>query len=216
MADSSALRQEQEKTLQTPRRSYGLLAQALFYVFDLIYGKGRNLSKFKALEILARMPYQAWERAAYGALTVGFREPDPAHIVFDYVAESRAQQDNEQWHMLILEEMIRQKGIQENYWLYCFAPPVISFIHYHISLFLYLMNPKWGYGVNADFEDHAEHEYMQFVKENPSFENEPFVSGFKKDYGDFKTWADVFRNIGLDERKHKDESVARMTRKRYS
>jgi len=214
-AVSEDLAREQGRTLQAPRRRYGLLARVLFSTFDFFYGRQRTLSKFKVLEVMARMPYQAWERAAYGALTVGFRDPEPAHRVFGYVTESRAQQDNEQWHMLMLGEMIKQKGVQENYWLYQFLPPIICFIHYHVSLFLYLMDPKWGYGLNADFEDHAEHEYMEFVRENPSFEREPFVSAFKKDYGDFKTWADVFRQIGLDERRHKEESIARMACGRF-
>jgi hypothetical protein len=73
-----------------------------------------------------------------------------------------------------------------------------------------------SYLLNADFEDHAEHEYMELVRENPQFESEPFVSDFKKEYGDLKTWADVFRQIGLDERLHKEESLRRIACARFS
>jgi hypothetical protein len=57
---------------------------------------------------------------------------------------------------------------------------------------------------------------MEFVRENPSFEQEPFQSDFENDYGRFKSLADLFRQIGMDERHHKDESVARMSQPRFS
>ena len=56
---SENLKAEQEKTLAAPRRRYGFLAGLLFGGMDLFYGGGRNLSKFKVLEVIARVPYQA-------------------------------------------------------------------------------------------------------------------------------------------------------------
>ena len=57
---------------------------------------------------------------------------------------------------------------------------------------------------------------MEFVRENPSLEAEPFDSDFKQDYGDFKNCADLFRRIGLDERIHKEESLNRIKSARFS
>ena len=79
-----------------------------------------------------------------------------------------------------------------------------------------MIHPEWSYELNADFEDHAEHEYMEFVRENPGFEKEAFESTFEKDYGSFKTLADLLRNIGLDERQHKEESLRRAQNPRFS
>lgn len=53
------LRAEQEATLSSPRRSYGIAAKVLFATMDLLYGKPRTLSKFKVLEIIARVPTSA-------------------------------------------------------------------------------------------------------------------------------------------------------------
>src|SRR5262245_13460066 len=50
---------EQSRTLSSPRRRYGILARALFFTLDLFYGRPRTLSKFKVLEVIARVPYQA-------------------------------------------------------------------------------------------------------------------------------------------------------------
>lgn len=78
------------------------------------------------------------------------------------------------------------------------------------------MKPAWSYALNADFEDHAEHEYMLFVHENPQFETEPFQSTFREDYGFYPNLADLFRRIGVDERMHKIESLNRIDRARFS
>ncbi|HEY0467347.1 MAG TPA: hypothetical protein VGC79_24275, partial [Polyangiaceae bacterium] len=55
----------QAATLSTPRRHYCSAARALFLGLDLIYGTKRTLEKFRVLELIARVPYQAWEHAAY-------------------------------------------------------------------------------------------------------------------------------------------------------
>ncbi len=182
---------------------------------DLGYGEKRTLSKFKVLEIIARVPYQAWEHVAYIAMTHTYKMPDFARRIFDFIQESRHQQDNEQWHLLILEEMTQKKNIRENFFLYLIVPQFIAFFYYHVSWLLYAIRPSWSYALNADFEDHAEHEYMEFVQENPALEQEPFESDFKNDYGYFENVADLFRNIGLDERHHKEESLARIEKARF-
>jgi ubiquinol oxidase len=209
------LKQEQQKTLSTPRRRYGLLARALFGFMDLFYGSARTLPKFNVLEVIARVPYQSWEHVAYIAMTHTYAKPGFARRIFDFVKESRAQQDNEQWHLLILEEMIQKKGCKPNFFLFRILPQFAAFFYYHVSWLLYVMKPSWSYGLNADFEDHAEHEYMEYVRQNPELEHQPFESEFKADYGDFASLADLFRRIGLDERLHKDESLARMGHARF-
>jgi hypothetical protein len=59
---------------------------------------------------------------------------------------------------------------------------------------------------NAEFEDHAEHVYAQFVEEHSEWEQQPVKNEQVKEYGKFLTWADVFRRIGLDERDHMNMS----------
>ena len=207
---------EQARTLATPRRDYGLLARILFFTMNLFYGSRRTLSKMKVLEVIARVPYQSWEHVAYVAVTHTYGDPSFARRIFEFVRESRAQQDNEQWHLLILEEMIHAKNMREGYIRYRVFPQLIAFFYYHVSWLLYVIEPKLSYELNADFEDHAEHEYMDFVRETPAMENEPFHSAFEKDYGSFASVADLFRQIGLDERHHKNESVARMQQPRFT
>lgn len=212
---SEQLKQEQEKTLAAPLMRYGLLARLLFVSMDLLYGRKKTLAKFRVLEIIAWMPYQAWENVAYIAITHAHADPDVARRIFEWVRESRLQQDNEQWHLLILAELKNQKGIRENFFQHWLIPQVIAFLYYNFSWLLYVIRPKWSYLLNAHFEDHAEHEYMKFVAENPALEQEPFESMFRDDYGRFASLADLFRQIGYDERVHKLESLARLDVARF-
>lgn len=210
------LKSEQEKTLATPRMRYDLLARLLFLGMDVFYGRARRLSKFKVLEVIARVPYQSWEHVAYIAMTHTYGEPNFARRIFDFVAEARHQQDNEQWHLLILEEMTHRQGVKEGFIRYRLLPQLMAFFYYHISWLLYVIRPGLSYHLNACFEDHAEHEYMEFVRENPALEELPFESVFEKEYGCFATQADLFRRIGLDEREHKEESLTRIDKPRFA
>ena len=180
------LREEQKKTLAMSPIKYGLLAKILFVVMDLFYGRKRSWNKFKVLEIIA------------------------------CVQEARHQQDNEQWHLLLLEERIHRQQIPEMFFLHRIVPQVIAFFYYQISWLLYVIKSSWSYRLNVEFQDHPEREYMLFAREHPELEAEPFESDFKKDYGDLSMMADVIRQIGYDERMHKEESIMKMGMARFA
>ncbi|MCU4186895.1 hypothetical protein K6U06_21195 [Acidiferrimicrobium sp. IK] len=206
----------QRETLEAPRRRYGPGAKALFALLDAVYGKPRTLSKFKVLELVARVPYQSWEQVAYIAITHTHQRPDLARRVFDRVTESRGQEDNEQWHLLILEEMIARSDSREGWIRFTLFPQLLAFVYYQLSWLLYVIRPAWSYRLNADFEDHAEHEYAYLVAEHPEWEEQPFESVFAADYAEVDSVADLFRMISYDERVHKNESLAAMAAPRFS
>lgn len=208
-------RHAQEVVLGSPRMQYGVLAQLLFMTMDLVYGRQKTFSKFKVLELIARVPYQSWENVAYIAITHMYADWEFSRRVFDRVKEARESQDNEMWHLLILEELTHAHGIKENFLRYRILPQIIAFTYYHICWFLYAIKPAWSYSLNAQFEDHAEHEYMEFVAENPQLEWEGFKSLFEADYGSFENVADLFRQIAYDERMHKEESLEAIATARF-
>ena len=78
--------------------------------------------------------------------------------MFDRVRESRQQQDNEQWHLLILEELIVLREVCEGFVRFWLIPQFIAFVYYQIVWLLYVVRPSLAYRLNAEFEDHAEHE----------------------------------------------------------
>jgi hypothetical protein len=213
---SARLREEQLTTLETPRRKASWSARALFAAMDLLYGRARSLPKLRVLELVARVPYQAWENVAYVAVTHTSRQPDFARRVFDQVRVSRFEQDNEQWHLLILEELLQRDRRRLGFLRHRVVPQILAFAYYQLSWFLYALRPAWSYRLNADFEDHAEHEYALLVQEHPEWEDLPYEGSFVDDYGRYDSQADLFRQIGYDERLHRLESERRMTRSRFA
>ena len=212
--DHERLLAEQQATLGSPRRRAGLSARVLFVVMDVVYGKPRTLEKFRVLELIARVPYQAWENVAYVAVTHTARQHEFARRVFDRVRVSRWEQDNEQWHLLILEELTRDAP--RGSWLRSrLLPQIIAFAYYQLSWLTYAIRPASSYRLNADFEDHAEHEYALLVSEHPEWEDTPFTSEFVEDFGRYASLADLFRQIGYDERLHKLESEANLAAPRF-
>lgn len=205
----------QAESLAAPRRPYGVPARLLFFMLDAIYGKKRTLSKFKVLELVARVPYQSWEQAAYIAITHVHEHTGMARRIHERVVESRGQQDNEQWHLLILDELIARSGVSESRVKFFWIPQAIAVVYYQVSWLMFVVRPKWSYQLNADFEDHAEHEYAHLVQEHPEWERTPFESEFAAEYGTFESLADVFRQIGHDERVHKLESEEHIASARF-
>jgi hypothetical protein len=213
--DPQRLRAEQQVSLSTPRRRASLSARGLFVFMDVVYGKRRTLEKFRVLELVARVPYQAWENVAYVAVTHTASEPNFARRIFDRVRASRWEQDNEQWHLLILEELLSDQPAG-SWFKRRLLPQLLAFGYYQLSWVMYVINPKWSYRLNADFEDHAEHEYAHLVQEHPEWEQQPFESSFSDDFGQYESLAHVFRQIGYDERLHKLQSEAAMAAPRFS
>ncbi len=209
------LRRAQAETLEAPRRRYGLAARILFRLLDVVYGKSLTLSKFKVLELIARVPYMAWEHVAFIAITHVHADTGMARRIHERVATSRAEQDNEMFHLLIIEELIAKSGQRQPQIKFFWLPQAIAFVYYHLSWLLFVVNPSWSYRLNADFEDHAEHEYMTMVAEHPDWDSAPFESSFADDFGHFSSLADVFRQIGHDERVHKLASEALMKNPRF-
>ena len=199
-----------------PKRKYAIAARLLFGLMDLLYGRSRSLAKFKVLEIVARVPYQAWEQVAYIALTHRYNRLQFARRVFERVHESRSQQDNEQWHLLIIQELLDDRDEPDSLVRYRLVPQALAFVYYQLSVGLFIVRPGWSYRLNADFEDHAEHEYAQFVDENAWLAQRPYDGMFADEYGRFDTLADLFRQIGHDERVHKLESLQRMAQPRFA
>ncbi len=212
--DHDALVANQASELAAPRRKYTWSSRVLFSVMDLVYGTERTLEKFRVLEVVARVPYQAWESVAYVAMTHTSKNPDFARRVYDRARIARVEQDNEQWHLLILEELTRD---QRRPWLKGrIIPQVLALSYYQLSWILFVIRPKRSYQLNADFEDHAAHEYALLVQEHPEWEDRPFESLFRGDFGDYDSLADMFRQIGYDEALHRQESEIMMTQPRYA
>src|ERR671911_358075 len=120
------LRAAQAATLAAPRLRYDPFSRLLFFSVDLLYGRKGSLKKFVVLEYLARIPYQAWEKVAYRALARSEGRSALAHRIMERVVDARAQHDNEQYHLLIFEDLLRSCGTRLGRLRYRILPRLIG------------------------------------------------------------------------------------------
>lgn len=206
------LRAHQERYLTAPAERYGLPARLLFWTAGKAFPQGRSFEFFAFVELVARVPYMAWEHVGHIAQTQNHRDHAFDRQIQDRVVLARDEQDNEFWHLLIMEEFLDAAGYKRRWFLDRLFPQLLSFLYYQLSWLLYVLRPAASYKLNADFEDHAMRQYAHFVAENPEFDETPWESTYKGDYGFHVTVADMLRQIARDEEQHKDHSVAYLRR----
>lgn len=205
---SPDLRQEQHASLARPRYEYSLAARLFFLAMDLVTGRRTTLAKAKLLETLACIPYREWEIRQYGRMTRRYRDLPLVQQARQIAGWSRDAQDNEYWHLLVIHEKMKADGLPDPWYLLLPIPWLMVRSYRVIAWLMALASLRRAFLFNAEFEDHAEHVYAQFVAEHPEWETQPVQSALVKEYCDASTWADVFRRIGLDERDHRNRSFA--------
>jgi hypothetical protein len=99
-----------------------MLAMMVFQVMDLGYGRPGSITKFIVLEYIARVPYQTWEWLGYRVLARQRRRSALATRAFGRIVETRAEQDNEQWHLLILQDLAQRQGLRQSFVRHRLAP----------------------------------------------------------------------------------------------
>jgi len=200
------LRALQQRYLSMEPYRYGLPARLLFWTADKAFPQGRSFEFFAFVELVARVPYMAWEHVGHIAQTQNHQKHEFGRRVQDRIVLARDEQDNEFWHLLIMEELLEASGYKRRRFLDRIFPQILSFIYYQLSWLLYVIRPKWSYRLNSDFEDHAMRQYALFVDEHPEFDETPWVSQYQCDYGYHATLGDMLRQIAVDEEQHKNHS----------
>ena len=200
------LRYEQQSTLRRSHYTYSTMARIFIFSMNLVTGKKITLSKVKLLELLASIPYREWEIRQYANCTKKFRDTHAIPKFIRIVRWSRAAQDNEYWHLQVVQEKMKKEGMKDAWYLSWFFRTFMIMFYVLLAKISALFNIKWAYFFNAQFEDHAEHAYAQLVVDHPEWENQRVHSHIVGMRGKYDTWADVFRRICLDERDHRNAS----------
>lgn len=201
------LRREQEATLARPRRAYSRAARLLFASMDKVTGPTTTLAKARLLETLACIPYREWEKKEYGKLTRGAASEQVVRGAQAIVEWGRSAADNEYQHLLVLVEKMKADGQSNPWYLIPPIPWLASWTYVIMAKALAAASLRRAFLFNAEFEDHAEHVYAQFVTEHPEWESQRVENPVVAAYSDAATWADVFRRIMLDERDHMNRSL---------
>ena len=205
------LKKEQIASSDRPRCHYSIAAKIFFWSMNLITGKKITLAKAKLIETLASIPYRSWEFRQYTRMTRGYRKQNLVQKADKIMRWGRDAQDNEYWHLIVINEKMKEDEIKDPWYLILPIPFIMVASYVMMTRIMAFLSIRTAFRFNAHFEDHAEHVYAQFVSEHPEWENQPVTNEIVKEYTsqyeeDIPTWADVFRRIGLDERDHMNNS----------
>jgi ubiquinol oxidase len=203
------LKREQEASLARPRYKYSLAARLFFAGMDLLTGPKTTPAKAKLIEMLASIPYREWEIRQYSRMTRGYRDAALVRQARRIAGWGRDAQDNEYWHLLVIQEKMKADALKDPWYLAQPIPWLVVWSYHVFAGLLALVSIRSAFLFNAEFEDHAEHVYAQFVAEHQEWESQPVNNAIVREYCAYaSTWADVFRRIGLDERDHRNRSFA--------
>lgn len=200
------LKKEQQASIDRPRYKYSVMARILFITMDVLTGRQVTLSKAKLLETLACIPYREWEIRQYIRLTRRYRKREFVEWANGIKKWGREAQDNEYTHLLIINEKMKEDGMKDAWYLFPLIPFIMVMVYVPFAKLLTLFRIRRAFLFNAEFEDHAEHIYAQFVGEHPEWDEQKVDNPLVKAYADVETWGDVFRRVGLDERDHRNAS----------
>lgn len=187
-----------------------LLARALFTITDLVYGKAPSYTKFYAIEIIARIPYQSWEMWSYIVQTLYFSQEQKTIALGELAHFSRVAQDNETMHVVVIGTILQK----HHGFLRLAFPFLLSFLYFQACFLLHLFSRTWAYELNFLFEEHAYKTYDAFLNQNTEqLKHTPLTSAYLTWYGrDVRSQYEFIELVRNDELLHRNASAAHMKR----
>ncbi len=190
-----------------------LLGSFLVWAGNTFYGEKPSYLKFRAVEVIARVPYHSWAAVAHTLLTLFYRDEKRALKLCEDNNFARLSQENETMHVIVISKLAdeEQKG---NFLVHTVIPMLFAFFYYWMSYVLYLVNPRWSLQLNFLFEDHAFEQYDRFIRDNEeALKNKIVASDFLLWYGrDPLSQYEFFQAVRNDEIIHRNKSIHHMDR----
>lgn len=185
-----------------------MLGALLVGAGNLVYGRKPSYEKFKAVEVIARIPYQSWESVAYTYLTAFYGDEHHAMRLSRVLPFARHAQDNETMHVVVISQLVR-KYKRNSFIRHTLIPLLFSFFYYWVIWLLSMIDRHIAFELNFLFESHAYQQYTQFVSENKEdLLLRPVDSEYLKFYGrEVANEYELFESIRLDEIIHRNASI---------
>ena len=208
------------RAYQTPYDNYPVsflprvLGNMLICSGNLVYGKKPSYLKFRAVEVIARVPYQSWVSAAYTLLTLFYSNEQKA-LEYSSVSQfARIAQDNETMHVVVISKIAREE-CRAGVIRYTLIPMIFAFVYFWASYVLYLVNKRYSMELNYSFENHSFEQYSRFLDENEeALKSKPVTSDFLAWYGRTpRSQYEFFRSVRNDELIHRNMSLHSIQKK---
>jgi hypothetical protein len=199
---------KQELDGYTPAIVPRLLGKTLVWLGNVIYGKEPSYLKFRAVEVIARVPYHSWASAAYTLLTMFYANEQKAMLLSNVAKYARLAQDNETMHVVVISKLAQAEG-RAGVIRYTLIPMVFAFFYFWASYILFLVKPRYSYELNFMFENHAFLQYDRFLELHGEALKKKYVqSEFLSWYGRHpKNQYEFFLSVRNDEIIHRNTSI---------
>ena len=185
-----------------------VLGAFLVFLGNIVYGTKPSYKKFRAIEVIARVPYQSWVSAAYTLLTMFYTNEHKAIQLSNLSKYARVAQDNETMHVVVVSQLAREHG-RPNPITYTLIPMVFAFVYFWISYVLYLISPRYSHELNYVFENHSFEQYSDFLRLHEVELRERSISShFLEWYGRHpRSQYEFFELVRNDELIHRNMSI---------
>ncbi|MDQ5957651.1 MAG: ubiquinol oxidase [Patescibacteria group bacterium] len=189
-----------------------LLGGFLVWCGNVVYGREPSYLKFRAVEVIARVPYQSWASAAYTLLTIFYTDEAKAMRLGHVKKFSRLANDNETMHVVVISSIAKHEHKHVGVLRHTIIPMLFSFFYFWMSYCLFLVKREWSYELNYLFESHAFSQYSTFIKRHAEgLKNKPLENEFLKQYGRTNTnYYDFFLDVRSDEIVHRNSSIEKI------
>ncbi len=185
-----------------------ILAGLLVGCGNLLYGCAPSYQKFRALEIIARVPYHSWASATFTLLTLFYTDEECALRLSKIASFATFAAENETMHVVVISSLARQHG-RAGFLRRTLIPVVFSFFYFWNSYLLYFLSPRWALEINYLFENHSFEQYSRFLKENErELRHSVIESSYLPAYGrPPRSQYEFFCSVRNDELVHRNRSV---------
>ncbi|MEK9148256.1 MAG: alternative oxidase, partial [Patescibacteria group bacterium] len=173
-----------------------------------VYGHRPSYGKFTAVEVIARIPYQSWEVAAYTILTGFYGDEARAIKLAKTSSFSRQAQDNETMHVVVITQITRRRKCT-GFFRHTLIPLLFAFFYFWTIFVLYIVSRRSALELNYLFESHAYEQYSEFLLlYGHELKTEPADYDFLSFYGrHVMSEYEFFESVRNDELIHRNRSI---------
>ena len=160
-----------------------VLGSLLVWCGNIVYGHTPSYLKFRAVEVIARVPYHSWSSAAYTLLTIFYTSEKRSLSLSRTATFAGHAQENETMHVVVISQLCKSEA-PSGFIRHTCIPMLFAFFYFWASYTLYLIKPKYSYELNFLFENHAFEQYSLFLEQNKNeLTHKKIESDFLKWYG---------------------------------
>lgn len=185
-----------------------VLGGLLVWCGNIVYGERPSYLKFRAVEVIARVPYHSWTSALFTLMTLCYAREDTALRLSRKARFSEFSAQNETMHVVVISALAKEEG-PAGFVRFTLIPMLFAFFYFWLSYLLYLIHPRSSLETNYLFEQHAFDQYDLFLKQNEAaLRSKPISNEFLTWYGRSpRSQYEFFESVRNDEIAHRNESV---------